>query len=225
MFIQQRERYLEEYFGDFIKNSKKNMISIQKHEYIAFEDFQTSNIYVVSSGVVKLSTFLCNGNEFNIKVVTDGSIVTLLEDENSSIVNNPYSICALSETAEILLLDRLDFWNNVKHNQILNEYVRAYYRKNLNFQIRKTCALTSNGKLGAVCELLNELQLSFGQTIEKGTLINLNISNEELAKFCGIYNASSFNRILRKLRELNILETYSNKILIKDLESLVDFTK
>lgn len=212
---------LNTHFSDYVKHCKKEIISTRKREYIAFEEYQTSYVYVVNYGIVKMSTFLSDGNEFNIKFVTAGNIITLLEDENSSTVNNPFSICTLSENAEILLLDRLAFWNDVKHDEILNEYIRFYYRKNLNFQIRKTCALTSNGKLGAVCELLNELQESFGRDMTSGRLIDLNISNEELAKFCGIYNASSFNRILRKLKELNILETCSNRIVIKDIELLL----
>lgn len=171
---------------------------------------------------MKISLFFSDGNEFNIKFVTSGNIVTLSEDETSSIVTVPYSIGTLSETAEIFLLDRLDFWKDIKQDKILNEYIRLYYRKNLDFQIRRTRALASHGKFGAVCYLLFELQLLFGKECHNGRIISLNISNDEMAKFCGIHNASSFNRILRKLRDLGVLETFCNKILIKDIQFLKD---
>jgi len=211
---------LDAYFSQYVESKKKKSIQSSKDEYIAFEESNTTSISVVSQGVFKLSTFLKDGKEFNIKFVTAGEIVTLLENETSSVVQMPFALCTLSKTGEIQLLNRLSFWKDVKSDNILNEYVRLYYRKNLNSQIKKTCALTSHGKLGAVCNLLYDLYQLFGKNLMGGHLIDFEISNEELGKFCGIHNASSFNRILRQLKEANILEVVSNKILIYDLEKL-----
>ncbi|MDN3077093.1 helix-turn-helix domain-containing protein [Enterococcus faecalis] len=177
-------------------------------------------MYVVNKGILKLSTFFSDGSEFNIKFITDGNIATLFRDETSPTVLTPYSLSTLSKTSEVFLLDRLEFWKDIKEDKILNEYIRSYYRESLEFQIRRTCALTRNGKFGAVCYLLFELQQLFGKPCYNGIIINASISNEEMAKFCGINNASSFNRILRQLKKLKILKTLDNKILITDLEKL-----
>ncbi|WP_207704456.1 helix-turn-helix domain-containing protein [Candidatus Enterococcus ferrettii] len=214
------KQMLTNYFSSYVDKKKEKSITACKHEYIAFEEHRTSSIYVLHRGILKLSTFLKDGKEFNIKLVAPGEIVTLLEDETTSIVSMPFTICSLSESAEIYLLDRLSFWQDVRSDVLLNEYVRLYYRKNLNIQIRKTCALTSNGKLSAVCNLLYELQNFFGKDSVNGRLIDLELSNEELGKFCGIHNASSFNRILRQLKDAKVIEVSSNKILICSLERL-----
>jgi DNA-binding transcriptional regulator LsrR (DeoR family) len=54
-------------------------------------------------------------------------------------------------------------------------------------------------------------------------LIDFNITNEELAKFCGINSASSINRMLRKLKEMNSIKIVNNKILIKDVSIIESF--
>ncbi|MGK0605191.1 Crp/Fnr family transcriptional regulator [Enterococcus gilvus] len=213
---------LDSYFMDYVEKNKVGKLQTKKKEYLVFEERTTSYVYVVNKGILKMSTFLSGGNEFNIKFVTAGNLITLLEDEISPVVKMPFTVRTLSQHAEIFLLDRFQFWEDIKNDMLLNEYVRNYYRKNLNFQIRKTCALASNGKFGAVCAQLYELQNLFGKDIPRGRLIDLSISNEELTKFCGINNASSFNRILRKLKEMGVLETTPKKIVIKDCQLLKD---
>ena len=59
-----------------------------------------------------------------------------------------------------------------------------------------------NGKLGAVCTQLYELYDLFGVRTEEGMLIDFSITNEEIAKFCGISTASSVNRILKQLKKM-----------------------
>ncbi|MGY3765384.1 Crp/Fnr family transcriptional regulator [Vagococcus vulneris] len=217
------EKILDEYFNNYALVNCREVIETVKNDYIAFEKYQTSFVYVAKSGILKMSTILSDGNEFNIKLVGAGNIVTLLEDEVSPVVDMPFTIKTLSREAEIILLDRVSFWEDIKKDSILNEYIRSYYRKNLHYQIRKTCALASNGKYGAVCSQLFELQLLFGKDTDKGRMIDLSISNEELAKFCGMSTASSFNRILRKLKDQGIIQTIDNRIVINDADLLKPF--
>lgn len=214
---------LQTYFSNYTNRKKTTTIQTKKGEFIVFEEHQTSHVYVVKRGILKMSSFLHDGNEFNIKFITAGNIVTLLEDEYSPVVEMPFTVKTLSPEAEIDLLDRLTFWQDAQTDALLDEYIRYYYRRNLNFQIRKTCALASNGKFGAVCAQLYELQGLFGRPVSNGQMIDLAISNEELAKFCGITCASSFNRILRRLKEMDIVTTDHQRIIIKEPTLLKKF--
>ncbi len=44
---------LNTHFSDYVKHCKKEIISTRKREYIAFEEYQTSYVYVVNYGIVK----------------------------------------------------------------------------------------------------------------------------------------------------------------------------
>ena len=80
-----------------------------------------------------------------------------------------------------------------------------------------------NGKFGALCSQIYDLSELFGCKSKEGILIDFNITNEELAKFCGINSASSINRMLRKLKDMDSIKIVNNKILIKDLSIIESF--
>lgn len=77
-----------------------------------------------------------------------------------------------------------------------------------------------NGKFGAVCTQLNELYETFGVPVGEGTLINFEVTNEEIARFCGITSASSVNRMMQRLRESGAIKTQDRKLLVLDIGSI-----
>lgn len=54
-------------------------------------------------------------------------------------------------------------------------------------------------------------------------LIDLKITNDDIAGFCGISTRHSVNRILRGLREEHVIRTLYNKIMVLDVEYLKQF--
>lgn len=60
---------------------------------------------------------------------------------------------------------------------------------------------------------INLISLS-GKEIKEGILIDMQITNDDIAGFCGISTRNSVNRILRGLREENVIRIVDNKILI-----------
>lgn len=79
-----------------------------------------------------------------------------------------------------------------------------------------------NGKVGAVGGFLYDLNERFGDPCEGGSLITLDITNEDIAQFCGISSRSSVNRILRGFREKGIISTRDRgtRIVVHDKERL-----
>lgn len=51
----------------------------------------------------------------------------------------------------------------------------------------------------------------FGKEARDGILIDLKITNDDIAGFCGISTRHSVNRILRGLREEHVIRTLYNK--------------
>ncbi|MFP3488461.1 Crp/Fnr family transcriptional regulator, partial [Staphylococcus sp. SIMBA_130] len=80
--------------------------------------------------------------------------------------------------------------------------------------------LLLNGKKGALYSTLIRLSNSYGTKQVDGILINLTLTNQELAKFIAA-TRESVNRMLVELRKLNVISIdKSGKILIKDIDYL-----
>src|SRR5699024_4827480 len=80
--------------------------------------------------------------------------------------------------------------------------------------------LLLNGKKGALYSTLIRLSNSYGIKQHDGIIIDLPLTNQELAKFCSC-TRESVNRMLGELRKQNVLTIYHNKkILIKDIQFL-----
>lgn len=60
----------------------------------------------------------------------------------------------------------------------------------------------------------------FGKENEEGILIDMQVTNDDIAGFCGISTRNSVNRILRGLREENVIRIVDNKILILNADYL-----
>ena len=83
--------------------------------------------------------------------------------------------------------------------------------------------MTMNGKNGAVCAFIYSLIPLFGRKVKKGIFIDLQITNDDIAGFCGISTRNSVNRILRGLREANVITMVYQKILILDVDYLKQY--
>src|SRR5690625_7767180 len=80
--------------------------------------------------------------------------------------------------------------------------------------------LLLNGKKGALYSTLIRLSNSFGIKQHGGILIDLPLTNQELAQFCAA-TRKSVNRMLSVLRKLNVISmTKEGKILIKNITYL-----
>ena len=60
----------------------------------------------------------------------------------------------------------------------------------------------------------------FGKEIKEGILIDMQVTNDDIAGFCGISTRNSVNRILRGLREEDVIRIVDNKILILNADYL-----
>lgn len=85
--------------------------------------------------------------------------------------------------------------------------------------------MTMNGKNGAVCAFIYQLIPIFGRKVKKGILIDFQVTNDDIAGFCGISTRNSVNRILRGLREQNVISMVYQKILILDVDYLKQFVQ
>lgn len=195
----------------------------KRKKYLIYEGIQDRYVYVLKSGVIKTSVISRDGREFNIEYINGLEIVSLLKDEYSQFIDAPFNIRIESETAELYQIDRVQFWQDINHNLELQAYVKDYYRVHLLHSMKKMQQMLMNGKFGAVCTQIYELYDMFGKTLDNGeVLIDFVVTNEEIARFCGIAAASSVNRMMQQLKEMGAIEVRNRKIVINNLEIIKD---
>lgn len=210
-------------FSDFFEKYDVPVIRIRRHALLKIDDANEENIYILKDGVVKVSVLMLDGREFNITYLKGFDAISMFKD---AVNKNDFSTLMVrveSDEASFYRISKELFMEFVKKDSKLQEYVNSYYRKKLSETISRHKLMTMNGKNGAVCAFLYYLITMFGKEVRNGILIDLKITNDDIAGFCGISTRSSVNRILRGLREEHVIRTLYNKIVVLDVEYLKQY--
>ena len=211
-----------ELFSDFFAQYDVPVIRIRRHALLKINDVDEENIYILKAGVVKVSVLMLDGREFNITYLKGFDAISMFKDAVNKSDFSSLMIRVESDGASFYHISKL-FMEFVKENPKLQEYVNSYYRKKLSETISRHKLMTMNGKNGAVCAFLYYLITMFGKEVRNGILIDLKITNDDIAGFCGISTRSSVNRILRGLREEHVIRTLYNKIVVLDVDYLKQY--
>lgn len=206
-----------ELFLDFFTEHEVPVIRKRRHTFLKMDD---ENAYILKEGVVKVSVLMRDGREYNITYAKGPNLLSLMCDTLREDVAYRIRIRVESEEASFCLVSREDFSRAVKRDEKLKEYVEAYYRENLQRALYRQKCMTMNGKSGAIYAFLYNLISLFGKENEEGILIDMQVTNDDIAGFCGISTRNSVNRILRGLREENVIRIVDNKILILNADYL-----
>ncbi|MGO3732596.1 MAG: Crp/Fnr family transcriptional regulator [Vagococcus sp.] len=207
---------------DYLNQHSFPVVVKKKKSYLSYEGIQEQYAYILKSGIIKTSVISRDGREFNLRYINSMEIVSLLKDEYSQFIDAPFNIRIESQTAELYQLDRVDFWKDINQSPELQAYVKDYYRVRLLHSMKKMQQMLMNGKFGALCTQIYELSETFGVQTNDGILIDFIATNEDIAHFCGITSASSVNRMMQQLREMNAIEIRNRKIIITDLDTIKD---
>lgn len=212
-----------ELFSDFFAQYDVPVIRIRRHALLKINDVDEENIYILRDGVVKVSVLMLDGREFNITYLKGFDAISMFKDAVNKSDFSSLLIRVESDEASFYRISKELFMEFVKKDPELQEYVNSYYRKKLSETISRHKLMTMNGKNGAVCAFLYYLITMFGKEVRNGILIDLKITNDDIAGFCGISTRSSVNRILRGLREEHVIRTLYNKIVVLDVDYLKQY--
>lgn len=210
----------DNYLLKFLEDQDMPTITKKRHTYLTYYGLEQQDTYVLKEGVIKTSIILRDGRESYIKAP---DIISLLKDEVSQYTSAPFNVRIESDTATFYRVPRVLFWEFVNQDKRLQECVNSYYRDKLTEAIFRQQLMTMNGKNGAVCAFIYQLIPLFGREVKRGILIDFQVTNDDIAGFCGISTRNSVNRILRGLREENVITMVYQKILILDVDYLKQY--
>ena len=211
------------YLIKFLEEKEVPTITKKRHTYLTYYGLEQQDTYVLKEGVIKTSIILRDGREFNISYIKGPDIISLLKDEVSQYTSAPFNVRIESETATFYRIPRVLFWEYVNQDTKLQDYVNSYYRNKLAEAIFRQQLMTMNGKNGADCAFIYQLISLFGREVNNGILIDFQVTNDDIAGFCGISTRNSVNRILRGLREENVITMVNQKIVVLDKDYLKQF--
>lgn len=211
------------YLIKFLEEKEVPTITKKRHTYLTYYGLEQQDTYVLKEGVIKTSIILRDGREFNISYIKGPDIISLLKDEVSQYTSAPFNVRIESETATFYRIPRVLFWEYVNQDTKLQDYVNSYYRNKLAEAIFRQQLMTMNGKNEAVCAFIYQLISLFGREVNNGILIDFQVTNDDIAGFCGISTRNSVNRILRGLREENVITMVNQKIVVLDKDYLKQF--
>ena len=214
-----------EYLLNFLKEKNVPTITKKRHTYLTYYGLEQQDTYVLKEGIVKTSIILRDGREFNISYIKGPDIISLLKDEVSQYTSAPFNVRIESETATFYRIPRVLFWDFVNQDPELKEYVNSYYRTKLTEAIFRQQLMMMNGKTGAICSFLYQLIHLFGRKVEAGILIDFQITNDDIAGFCGISTRNSVSRILCELKKEGVIKIVNQKILILDIDYLKQYVQ
>ncbi|KYD10617.1 MAG: Crp/Fnr family transcriptional regulator [Caldibacillus debilis] len=190
---------------------------VPKGNYLFRDNDRAAEIFYIKEGVIQLKKTQPDGREFAYRILSGGNMIVetnLFEKE----ANYPFNAVALEDSV-LYGIPKDDF----EAQLLLNPQVAAKFFAWLNKQYRITQSiirdLLINGKKGALYSILIRLANSYGQKVEDGIMISLQLTNQELANFCGS-TREVVNRLLQELKEKKVLSFRKRHIVIHDLQYL-----
>ncbi|MEI5906513.1 Crp/Fnr family transcriptional regulator [Bacillus spongiae] len=195
-------------------NNKK---ILDKGTYLYQEGMVASELYYILKGKVQISKVIPDGKELSIKIAAPGDVIGDLSlfCSSSSYMLNAKCI----ENVEVLAINKVIFEDKLSSTPHLTlewlKYVQLQNQKNQT----KFRDLILHGKKGALYSTLIRLSNSYGTLTPKGIVIELSLTNQELANFCGT-SREVVNRMLNDLKRDKVISFEKGIITIHQLSHL-----
>lgn len=191
---------------------------VRKNTYLFHEGLEASNLYFIQSGIIQVSKLTANGKEMILRICNQNDLVGELSLFNS---DSKYTLSGKMLSPGVVQVISKE---QLEGALLADSNLALEYMKWCNIQFRKYQSklrdLLFNGKKGALYSTLIRLSNSFGIEHENSILIDILLTNQELANICGA-TRESVNRMLIDLRKQDILSIdQSGKILINHIDYL-----
>lgn len=194
-------------------------IQTKKGTYLFQEGMNAEELYIVISGKIQISKITADGRELSLRICGENDLcgeLTLFAEAPkyllSALILEEGTVAAVKKD----VLEKEIFQNSALAFEFM-KWMSDHFRKTQT----KFRDLVLNGKRGALFSTLIRMTNSYGIKNQDGILIDLPLTNQELANFCGTSREST-NRILNELKRNKIISSKKGKIYVHDLQYLKD---
>ncbi|CAH0344454.1 Crp/Fnr family transcriptional regulator [Bacillus sp. CECT 9360] len=192
-------------------------IHLERDAFLYREGMEAAELFVVLSGRVQIGKITMEGQELSLRICGENDIcgeLTLFTESAKYLLS-----ARVLEAAEIAVVNK----NRLEQRMFEDPALALEVMKWMSDHSRRTQTkfrdLVLNGKKGALYSTLIRMTNSFGVEKEDGILIDLHLTNQELANFCAS-SRESVNRMLNSLKREHVLSINKGHITIHDLPYL-----
>ncbi|KMJ58873.1 Crp/Fnr family transcriptional regulator [Bacillus sp. LL01] len=203
---------------EFLFTSFEKKLAVKKGAFLFQEGMVASEIYLVLSGSFKISKVTPDGQELTLRLCSKDDLIGELTLFCAGAIYM-LSAKAMDDRAEVLVI----YKHELEKKLAANGQLAMEFMKWMSLHLRKTQTkfrdLVLNGRKGALYSTLIRMSNSYGVLKEDGILINLPLTNQELANYCGT-SREVVNRMLSELKRNRTISVDRGKITIHDLNYL-----
>ncbi|MDR7000823.1 Crp/Fnr family transcriptional regulator [Neobacillus niacini] len=200
-----------------LSNAVSHVRKIEKGSFLFQEGSAANELYMIKSGIVQLTKIIPDGRELTLRMCSKGDLVGELD------LFTPAPVYLLSarviESGEVAVIMK----DVLEEKLSVNLPLSLEFMKWMSRQYRKTQTkfrdLVLHGKKGALYSTLIRITNSYGMKTSDGILIELQLTNQDLANFCGT-SREVVNRLLSDLRKNGIISVNKGSITVHDLNFL-----
>ncbi|WBL16058.1 Crp/Fnr family transcriptional regulator [Sutcliffiella sp. NC1] len=192
-------------------------VKVEKECFLFQEGMSAKEIYIVRSGKILVSKVAADGKELTMRICGKDEIVgelTLFTDDARYILN-----AKAMEHCEVGVIKKDVLEEEFLHNNQLAFEFMKWMSDHFRRTQTKFRDLILIGKKGALYTTLIRMTNSYGVPSSNGILIDMHLTNQTLANFCGT-TRESVNRMLSELKKNKIISIARGRITIHDLEYL-----
>ncbi len=190
---------------------------VKKGSFLFQEGKTAHELYLIKSGRVQISKVIPDGRELSLRVCSSDDVIgelTLFSKEAYYMLS-----AKILEDAEMYVIPKEVFEEQLSQNSDLTiKWLKWIQVQNQQNQT-KFRDLILHGKKGALYSTLIRMTNSYGKIVDRGILIDLPLTNQELANFCGT-SREVVNRLLSELKKENVLIWEKGYMTIFDLNFL-----
>ncbi|SDZ00954.1 CRP/FNR family transcriptional regulator, anaerobic regulatory protein [Evansella caseinilytica] len=191
-------------------------ILVRSGQVLFYEGEDAKHIFLIREGQVRLSKMTIDNKKFFLHLKQKHDIVG-----EFSLFNE----MSLSMTAEVVTDSRLVRFDQknlealfTQHGDIAVSFIKLF-AKNTQSTQAKFSDLLLYGKTGAFYSILIRFSNSYGVNHKDGILIDIKLTNQDLAYFIGT-TRETVNRMLNDLKKDNIISVRNGYIIIHQIDFL-----
>jgi CRP-like cAMP-binding protein len=190
--------------------------NISKGDYIFMECDSPRNLYVVSSGEVKLLKQTEDGRETIVEMAYEGEIF----GEEAIFDGQPYPMTAQAlSDAELLSISRSDFFSFLRDNPDLALEIITELGERLREAQNTIRALAMERVEWRIARILLILSRKAGVVGEDGVSINLPLTRQDIADMAATTVETTI-RVLSNFKKMGLVDTEKGKIILRDKNQL-----
>ena len=187
------------------------------NQYIYQAEDVADYIYVVKSGLVIINRMLPDGKELSMKMLGHRSMFGATTLFCGAKKHSLFS--RVKNKATVVKLDLATFEASIFSDEVMKYEWMLWLQNESNKHEYKLRDLLTIGKKGALYSTLIRLVNSYGVEKEDGILLNVELTNHDLANLSGT-TREGVNRMISELKKENIIQVRGKLITIKNIEYL-----